>query len=52
MPESGMAQVNVGQNQGFRPPEPIPNREEEEYIDQHNPRPLMVQRNQDVDQVL
>lgn len=46
-----MTQVNLGQNQGFRLPEPIPNREEE-YIGQHNLRPLMVQRNQDADQVL
>ena len=28
-PKNGMAQVNLGQHQGFRPPEPTPNREEE-----------------------
>lgn len=52
MPESGMAQANLGQNQGLRPPKPILNREDEEYICLNNPRPIMVQKNQDVDQVL
>lgn len=46
-----MVQVNVGQNQGFRP-ETSPNKEEEEHTVQCNPMLLMVQRNQDDDQVL
>ena len=50
--ENGMAQVNLGEKQSFRPPKPVPNREEEEYIGQHNPRLLIVHRNQDADQVL
>lgn len=40
--ENGMDQVNLGQQQGFRPPEPTPNRENEEYIGHHNHRPVMV----------
>lgn len=31
-PKNGMAQVNLGQHQGLRPPEPTQNREDEEYI--------------------
>lgn len=50
-PKNGMVHANVSQDQRFRP-ELVPNREEEEYIGQHNPRPLMLQRNQDTDQVL
>lgn len=47
-----MAQVNLGQNKGFRPQEPTQNKEDEEYIGQHNPRPVVVQRSQNADQVL
>lgn len=32
MPGNVMAQVNLGQHQGFRSPEQTPNRKDEEYI--------------------
>lgn len=47
-----MPRVNLGQHLEFRPPEPTPNREDDEYIGQHNPRPILVHRNHDVDHVL
>lgn len=47
-----MARVNLGQHPGFRPPEPTTNREDEEYTCQHNPRPVMVKRNQNAYRVL
>lgn len=49
--KNGLVQANACQNLGFRP-ELVLNREEVEYMTQSNPRPLMVQRNQDADQVL
>lgn len=48
-PEIEIAQ-NLGQPQGFRQVDP--NRDEEEYISQHNHRPIIVQRNHDPDHVL
>lgn len=51
MPENGLVQANVSQNQGLRY-DPIPNREEMEYVAQVNSIPLTVHRNQDADQVL
>ena len=50
-PENWTTQAIVCQNQGFQP-KPPPHREEVEQIEQNNPRPLIVQRNQNVDQVL
>lgn len=51
MPENGLVQANVSQNQGLQH-DPVPNREEVEYVIQANPRPMMVHRNQDADKVL
>lgn len=51
IPENGIAHATVGQNQGLQQESPL-NREEVEQIEQKNHRPLMVQRNQNVDQVL
>lgn len=51
IPENDITQTTLGQNQGLQQQPPL-NKEEVEQIEQNNPRPLMVQRNKSVDQVL
>lgn len=51
MPENGLVQASVDQNQWLRH-DPVPNSEEMECLSQANPRLLMVHMNQDENQVL